>query len=709
MPIESAQTARFTGNPFNYPILSGDVHQRAVRMVSERLKYGENFHKSQFERFYRYERLYNMVAKRKQADWRANAFLPYAFSIVEQSAAIKWLALMLTKPYVTVTARIAELEDVAARRGQILDWRFSGDLDLPTLSGTAFRQCERYGKSIIAIAPDWCSNTMVYRDYTELPTALGPQARIAWKSRDDNTYRLKAQVVDLTDFIGEPGKRRINGPDGMRWTILKRVKDYDELEEMEARQEIGIAVGGQPLSALTFGMPAEASENYKLRRSLMGSGGDLEQDKDPYARPVELSVFQGYVPRHGFVDPQIAEMEAQDGRDPFMRLIVIANRQTCLMNIALPWDHRMWGYVEMDTVPDPYEFWGRGKIQPAEHLLYVANEITNMRLDNVKQAVHGMIGVWGDRMPAGWKRRMMLQPWGIIETAGPINEAIGRINMGDVTASSYEEQQQLWTLIQETSAINETMMGAPGPSRTYGEHALKAESASKRLQFELVGQSQQLLAYPFGLSGFVTKLDRQYLPLPVYVGVVRPDSPDDFMTIKMRPSDFSADDRYFQYQPTGATEGINLAAKRSDLEQMIGALAPLLPMLLPMGFNVAELASTIIKTFGSDPKRFFPPLIGADSALQPGMGSPGDLPQGMGQGPGGAPMGPGGPGGLVPPDMGQMPGGMGQMPGGMGMGAPMGGGLPPPPPVMGREPTGGMMGMGPGMNPILSAIMSGRR
>jgi len=619
----SAPTIRFTNQGLTYQTLQGDHYQKIRQVMTTRFEAAEQHARARYERFYRFEKLIHMVSKKKLYDWKANAFLPYAFSVAEQSAAMKFLALFQTRPYVTVQARRAGLDQAAMRRQSLIDWHLTSDIDMTVFGGDMLRIAERYGKAVGVVTPKWEHNVRKFRSRDELPTALGPVARMSWKMSDRRDYKIEAFALDNTDFVPEPGKRRINGPQGMRWCFRKYALGLEELLSLEQDQMIGPSVGGQSVLEISNTQDQEMNE-YKLRRMFLDRSDDVDRYHDQFDRTVELVETQMIVPRE-LLDSERAQQEEAAGRDPTHRMMILANRQAVIQDIALPWDHGLKSFVEVDCVPDPYDFWGKGKIEPIEHLIYVGNEITNMRIDNVKMAINGLIGVDSTKMPPGWKRRLVSQPWGVMECLTTPSLAMERLQLGDVTASSYTEQQQLWTLIQEAAAVNETLMGAPGPARTLGEHQLKAETASKRLQFELIGSAQQLLGWPYGLARFIIGLDRQYLPLPTYIEMMDPDSPDEFTEISIGPETLSDEDEKFSYMPTGSTEGLNIQAKRADLAAMIQALSPLGPILPMLQFNFAEFVRTIMKTFGHDPARFFPKTQGV---MEPGQGV------GLGEGPG---------------------------------------------------------------------------
>ena len=633
--------ARFSreGMSYNKPTYNPS-NSDLKRLVTARFERSENNCRARFEKFYRFEKLVNMITKKKQWDWQANAFLPYSFAISEQSAAVKWLALFMARPFTTIQSRVSGLEDVATRRQALVDWHFTGDIDILDLSLNMMRQCERYGTSIARVTPDWRTSQVPYRENEIVPTAMGDIQRQVWKMSEHRQYRIDAKMLDLTDFRPEPGKKYINGPHGMRWCGEVFWLTLDELQALQADNIIGPIVGGEDVNGIRNTSQPETSD-YKLRRMFLAQSEDMSLTSDPFDQAVRVSFYVGQVPR-GMVNPEVAEMEAQDGRNPYERVVMLANDDVILQNIAMPWDHHLKPYVKMDCVPDPYDFWGKGKIEPVEPMNYIGNELVNMRLNNVKMAINALIGVDETKMPEGWRKRLISQPFGVVPTMGPPNDIIQRLQLGDVTQSSYNEQREMWGLAQEAAAINETMLGAPSSGqRTLGEHQLKLETSSKRLQYELVGQAKQLLGWPLGLPRFIIGLDRQYLPIGTYIRVVGADTPDDFTEIEVDPRMLSEEDEFFTYLPTGAMEGINSAAKRADVAQILQALQPYAQLLVQSGFNFGELFRYIIKTFGQDPNKYFqkgpmPMLPGAMGMGGDGGGaqSPGaqviQFPQGAG-------------------------------------------------------------------------------
>jgi len=618
----------------SYPV-TGTIHERIAQVVSQRFETGLQHVKGKFERFYRYEKILNMISKKKQYEWKANAYLPYGLAVAEQSAALKCLTLLRDRPLVNVQSRQAGLEGIADHREALLEYRFFGDIDIINAASEMFRIAERYGKAVALVAPDWDHKILRYRAAVNLPTVYGPLARMTWKTTQERAYKIRFEPLDLTTFVPQPGYRRINGPGGMHWCCRYYDLTFDELVQMQQEGMVGPLVGGEDIDKVRTTVVPDINE-FKARRLFMDKYDDYEYWRDKFDRTVELVEYQGRVPDE-LIDPQLAEMEEQAGLDPKQRLMILANRKTVMVNQALPWDHRMKSYVEMDCITDPYGFWGVGKVEPIEHLIYTGNEIVNMRLDNVKAAINGIIGVHGNRMPPGWKTRLVSQPWGVVETEGPPNEVIQRLQLGDVTQSSYQEQSQVFGLIQEASAINETMLGAPGGAvRTLGEHQLKADMGTRRLNFELMVQVEQLLSAKRGLVAFILGLDRQYMPLPQYVSVIDPMEPDGFTEIQLNPMDLADDDENFVYITSAGAQSMLKDSKRMDLIQLAGMIAPQLPLMAQLGFNVIEWWKYLFRGFDADPNLFFPKMIGtmAPDAMGIMAGAAGGAPMGPPAGPG---------------------------------------------------------------------------
>lgn len=652
---------RATAGPIqgNYPI-TGTMQQRIATVVNARFELARDASRGQFQKFHRYDKIIEMISKKKAYEWKANAYLPYALSTVEQAAAIKFLMLMAGRPRVHVSPRKGSSNEVADHRQNLLEWHFDGDIDLVSLLADALRGCERYGKAVVLVVPDWDQKTLRFREQVNIPTVYGPLARMAWKMAKERAYYIRAENVDLTTLFVEPNRRRINGPQGMRWIIREFPKTIDELREMESLGMWGPQVGGESVDAIMNTNQVEDDE-WRWRRQLLLRQSDIGMDRDKFDRTVRIREYQGRVPPE-LVDPNLAQMELAAGLDPLNRVMAVANGQATGYSQALPWDHGHKSYIEMDCIPSQQDFWGKGKVEPIEHLVYIGNEIVNMRVDNVKAAINGLIGVDGSRMPAGWKKRLISQPFGVHETNGPPNEVIQRLQLGDVTASSYQEQAQIWSLIQLADAVNETMLGAPGGAvRTLGEHQIKEENATKRLMFEVARQAIQFFSSSNrtpGMVHFILSLDRQYMPLGQYISVVKPLAPDSMAEFQIGPQDLSEDIDSFTYTPSGAIEAVESVNKRVEMGQLLQTIAPFAELLLAGGLDIMDMFKQLFRAYRMDTSRLFGPQ---SMMMQgPGSGGPG-MPfaqrQGGGQGPGGRVMPfPGVTGGSLRPEQRAAPG-----------------------------------------------------
>ena len=225
--IELGQPPGSSGDPLvklgtaaksTFPI-TGDLHSRIAQVVNARFDNAESYLRGRFERFYRYEKILSMISKKKSFEWKSNAYLPYGLAAAESSAAIKFLTLFGGRPWVKVTSRRGGLEDIADHREALLQWRFLGDIGLYETASEMFRISERYGKAIALCQPTWDKKVLRYREKVNVPTTLGPIARMIWKIDEHRAYRIHFEPLDLTSVFIQPGYKRINGVGGMNCII----------------------------------------------------------------------------------------------------------------------------------------------------------------------------------------------------------------------------------------------------------------------------------------------------------------------------------------------------------------------------------------------------------------------------------------------------------------------------------------------------------
>jgi hypothetical protein len=607
--------------------LVGPLNDRLATLVSTRAKDSLNYCQSRFERFARYDKILQMMSKRKPYEWKANVFLPYALMAAEQSAAIKFKRMMQQQPIVPIDPHKGGIPEVADHREALLGWHFDNDLALNITLPDILRSCERYGKAVALIAPDWDLKTIRYREKVNIPTSFGPIARMEWKTTTERAYRLRLQSLDLVGLRPQPGRQTINGPDGMDWFCREYYQPLEDIESMEQDGLWGPMVGGQPSQAITTSQEQPVNE-WVQRRLMLLNRTTIDFASDQFDRYVKIVEYQGFVPEE-CIDPTLAQMELQAGLDPRYRLITCVNEKVIGINQALPWDHGYKSFVEMDCIPNVGDFWSVGKVEPIEHLVYAGNEILNMRIDNVKAAINGLIGVDGTRMPPGWKKKLISQPFGVHEVLGIPSEIMQRLQLGDVTASSYKEQDQIFGLIQEADSVNETLLGSPGGAvRTLGEQQLKAGAAGTRLDFELSRQSAQFLSASRqrpGLIYMTLMLDRQYMPLGQLFSIMDPDVPDAMTQFSLEPADLSDDLEKYSFMYPGTPQAQAVADRRMELMNLMQILAPFIPMLASGGVDLLDLIKQIMRAHNVDTSRIF---RGAQMPqLPPGM--PGEAPGGQ--------------------------------------------------------------------------------
>ncbi len=242
----------------------------------------------------------------------------------------------------------------------------------------------------------------------------------------------------------------------------------------------------------------------------------------------------------------------------------------------------------MDSIANPYDFYGVGKIEPVEHLTYIANEITNMRLDNVKMFINGLFVV--DQNRGINKEQLVSQPFGVIECLGDPRTAITRLATGDITSSAYTESQYLFQLMQQATGITENIMGIPVSDRaTATEVQIKTESANARLNLEILLQEHQFLV---NLSKRIIQLDNQFMPPQKYIRIT--SEPLAGQGFYLTPNDVIGN---FDFVPLGSTQTINKQARRTDAVTLSQVILPYAQFLMVQGFDVTSYFREIFKIF----------------------------------------------------------------------------------------------------------------
>lgn len=148
--------------------------------------------------------------------------------------------------------------------------------------------------------------------------------------------------------------------------------------------------------------------------------------------------------------------------------------------IKSPYDLIKDPFIFTYNIPQPHLFYGRSELDAIKRLEDGINDLTNMRADNLFQAMSSIYLV----NPKVLENASEFAPYpNSVWNVKDINLALREIKGQDVTAAVYKETDTLYQYIQRISGITDYTRGAEGitlAGRTYGGLRLAQEVANAR-------------------------------------------------------------------------------------------------------------------------------------------------------------------------------------------------------------------------------------
>lgn len=186
-----------------------------------------------------------------------------------------------------------------------------------------------------------------------------------------------------------------------------------------------------------------------------------DDDKIPLLRVDKMWDSDGKV--HVFVDE--SKPMTGDGEDA---------------GIENPYDVKKPPFIHVHDVVIPHSYYSRGEIDAIKKLEDGANDLMNMRFDNLLQA---MLNYWlyNPKMMADNDEFVPIP--NTTTAVKDIDKAVRVISGNDVTASSYREAEMFTGMIKSISGLGDYVQGEEGASvagRTYGGMRLAQEVANAR-------------------------------------------------------------------------------------------------------------------------------------------------------------------------------------------------------------------------------------
>lgn len=477
MPGDEAAYPVINGMPDLYP-KDQEEHAELLGRLMVMFTAADTYRRTREDKWRRFHRLYRFFVERTNvAAWRSAVFVPYIFSVIEN------LMPRMAAVLPTFVCEPRGPEDVLPASAMEKKLKYSAEktsLHLEVLS--SIKCALKFGTGVLKtfyaqdtskaydiqpvmetvqvpvegpqLGPDGLpimdvdGNPMSQMGMEEQQQpAIGQDGQPVMQAMPYEfvTYSgPKACFVDIFDFWVAPDATSVQGA---RYVIQRTVKDRSELVDNFASGVYRLPPGLNSIGEL---WSAEHEDGKDIREDETEDGTSLQGDST--RQPCELLEFW-----------------LKDGR-----VCTVANRTAVIRVQENPFDHKQKPYVAFVDYLNEGEFWGMGEIEALEQLQDLANSIFNQRIDNVRLNMDSMFVV--NTRAVEDERDFIIRPGGVIRTQGDFlpQEAMQRLDFGDVTSSAYEETANVEALIERVSGVSPFQLGTGDSAGNYNETATGA-------------------------------------------------------------------------------------------------------------------------------------------------------------------------------------------------------------------------------------------
>ncbi len=439
-----------------------------VQRIYTLSKDSKRAHLDRWGKFYRMYRSY--VKKRTREDWKSRLWIPVAFYVIETITP----RLVAQLPKFTVVPVSGEDAQGADELETLLDWATDrSGLEVELVKG--LKSALMYGTGIFKTS---YVEEMAYQISREPmmneTTAQVPMGELdingkpmmqsvsvgAQPTGQTNVVRRpyvayagpKAEAVDITNFFIDPIADSI---ENARYVIHRVYRDKAYLEE-----KFKEGMYKKPPQDIWVSFLNENASLARLATIGLGSGATASGTDDGLIELLEVWTPTKMVTVAGGGSGGILLRAERNpfahGEMPFSRIV----------------DHLV-----------PHEFWGIGELEPLEGLQDMMNELWNARIDNVKLVLNTMFMAVMDYIedPAD----LQVGPGKIVRVREgiPLNQAVQRLELGQVTQNAYEETAEVERMTEKVSGVSQYTTGTGGGgalNRTATGVALISEQGNTR-------------------------------------------------------------------------------------------------------------------------------------------------------------------------------------------------------------------------------------
>lgn len=492
-----------------------DAQRKLATFVQNRFQVAERArqpYETTWLRFYKAYRSYRK--QRKPGQWKNNLWIPITFTIIE--TILPRIAAALPSAKVNPIGP----DDVAPARTleELLKWA-EDKSELYPEQVAAVKSALMYGTGILKVAVkermggnivneplfdettveiatgelDIDQNPLMQVQQTQVPRidpATGEQATEQVYQEYTEYLGPQAECVDIEQFFPDPLGSDVQN---CRWVIQRVYRDRAHMEEMFQK---GV---------------------YRLPDYV---------DKDEWWKKIDGSITYAKINRLNEVELGPGGIDEEIPRDLFpvlemwrknvngVEVITVAGERgegVLLRHVKSPFLHGLLPFVRVVDHIVPHEFWGIGEVEPVESIQEALNQLWNARLDNVKISLNQMFAVVMDYLES--PSDLVVRPGGVVRMKEglPLEQVFREIDLGDVTASAYQEGEKLDQLAQFASGVSpyQTGQDSPAYNRTATGVAIISEQGNTRFSFKV--QLAEHTAYKHLVRMYASLL-QQYVP-----------------------------------------------------------------------------------------------------------------------------------------------------------------------------------------------------
>ena len=456
--------------------------ERDLDLVLNSFNYSRSFFSSRYEAFRKWLALYHQVITEPHK-FKSNLFIPLVYPIVSTILP----RMVANLPKFRYEPREESDNQAVEQMSRLVDYQLDR-MDF-------FKKLKM-----------WVKDTLI------CGTGI---AKVFWYRNDDKEYNdPQLELVDLMDFFPDPKATDIDSGDFVihrtvvAKSFLKGQKSPDGKElyrNLEQLDESFNAIDSS--SQFTFSNKSMTVGEIDAQRSL---GSPYRQS---VSSQIELLEYWG-------VNPNEDDKEW---------IFTIANRKVLIRNQKNPFKGRR-PFIKMHVDPINHEFYGKGVIEPIEHLQLELNDIRNQRMDNVNLILNRM---WQVVRGANVDEvELVSRPGAVIFSDVP--NGVTPIITQDVTQSAYQEEALVKQDANNAVGVSDIIQGqlrsadesVPGQvlNKTATGASIAVQQAGSRFKYYLQNIEDALRE----LGLILYEYNQQFLDEEK---IIRIEAPNDFQRI----------------------------------------------------------------------------------------------------------------------------------------------------------------------------------